>query len=67
MVSESITIKKFIEESEKISFDQGIFEKYSGLLELISQGVLELDKLPIPMETEPFFTRPPLSKKPKEQ
>jgi hypothetical protein len=56
-------LKKIVEDLEKISIDEEVLEKNSGLLNALSEGVVMLDAIPIPLETEPFFFRPTERKK----
>ncbi len=49
--------RKIILEVEKIQIDPGVIEENREILDLISRGLLESDKLPIPRETEPWFLR----------
>ena len=50
-------LKKLVADLEKISIEEEILQKNAGLLITISEGVAQLDNLPIPPETEPFFSR----------
>jgi hypothetical protein len=49
--------RKIILEIEKIQIDPRVIEENQEILDLISKGLLEADKLPIPRETEPWFVR----------
>ena len=56
-------LKKLVADLEKISIEEEILQKNAGLLITISEGVAELDNLPIPPEAEPFFSRSTAYKK----
>jgi len=49
--------RKIILQIEKIEIDPEVIEENREILDLISGGLLEADKLPIPRETEPWFIR----------
>jgi hypothetical protein len=51
------TARKIVLTSENIEIDPEVIEENRVILGLISQGLLEADKLPIPKETEPWFLR----------
>ena len=48
-------LTKIIEESENISVDEKDFAKHKLLLDIVNEGVLHLDRLKMPVETEPCF------------
>jgi len=50
-----MALTKIIEDSENISVDEKTFEKHQLLLEIVNEGVLHLDRLKMPIDTEPCF------------
>ena len=52
-----VAARKVVLSFEKIQIEPEVLEDNLGIIDLMSSGLMEADKLPIPRETEPSFMR----------